>query len=267
VYRYSPVTLTLGGWDSTGPRGGSGAKYQRCLTSEIIGINAVGGVKTSSRIDRLAIEVGPNIYQSKNADEEWTLEPEEAATDAKGQPVLFSRKGAAKAGRPAAINHGNILPVISDGAGGVTIDYAEQTIVLTLAGLRRLRFQTTCDGTQIPPAKRPEAQRAARAALAALALAGVVYARQHGFDLRSRSLLVPAEPLRFQVLDADGGPSKDFSLAPKEAASLLEDAVQAAGKHGLGWEQEPVVLTPAPKLVSLLRKSRQLSEESAEDAS
>src|SRR5690606_27105569 len=53
LFRYCPHALFLGVWDSTGPKGGHGAKFARALVSEIVGIDAVIGKKTSSRIDPL----------------------------------------------------------------------------------------------------------------------------------------------------------------------------------------------------------------------
>ena len=44
-------------------------------------------------------------------------------------------------GTPAAINYGNIPPSIDGKAGGITMSHALHTVVLSLAGLRRLRGQ------------------------------------------------------------------------------------------------------------------------------
>jgi CRISPR-associated protein Csb1 len=55
LYELCPTALLFGMWDSTGPKGGLGAKFQRAMVSEIVGIDAVYGVKTSSRIDPLQI--------------------------------------------------------------------------------------------------------------------------------------------------------------------------------------------------------------------
>jgi CRISPR-associated protein Csb1 len=174
----------------------------------------------------------------------------------KGKPKLFSRKGAGDKGSPATINHGNITPSIDSEAGGVTISHAVQTVVLSLAGLRRLRFQQRVDGTSIPATERDAAETAARTALAALALAGVIYQRNNGYDLRSRSLLVAAAPLTFEVLGRDGGEPRQYTV--EDAAELLAEAVAEAGKLGLGWEAGPVTLKPTPKLSHLIIKSREL---------
>lgn len=256
MHRYCPTALLFGVWDSTGPRGGLGAKFQRVLVSEIIGYDVVAGVKTSSRIDPLAIErkAGP-VFESRADASDWTSLVDEAATE-KGKPKLFSRKGAGDKGTPASINHGNIPPGIEHDAGGVTMSHAVHSVVLSLAGLRRLRFQQRTDGTAIPAAERDGAESAARAALAALALAGVVYQRRNGYDLRSRSLLVASEPLTFELLHRDGGEPSRFVL--EDPAALLREAAAAAGAHGLGWESTPVRLRPTPKLAHLIVESRKL---------
>ena len=138
----------------------------------------------------------------------------------------------------------------------MTISHAVQTVVLSLAGLRRLRFQKRVDGKPIPAAERDAAETAARTALAALALAGVIYQRNNGFDLRSRSMLIATAPLTFEVLGRDGGEPRQYTV--EDAAALLAEAVAAAGKLGLGWEAGPVTLKPTPKLSHLILKSREL---------
>jgi CRISPR-associated protein Csb1 len=260
MYKHCPTALVFGVWDSTGPKGGQGAKFQRCLVSEIVGIDVVTGVKTASRIDPAGIETkaGP-VFKHKDPAQEWTVDPE-AAEKVKGKPVEFSRSGGdGKKGSPSAINHGNIPPSIDATAGGVTMSHAVQTTVLSLAGLRRLRFQTTCAGEPIPADQRDAAEAAARTALAALALAAVVYQRDNDYDLRSRSILVAKEPLRFEVVGREGAEPARFTLDKAGAAKLVRDAEAKARAFGLGWDPKPVVLTPADKLVGLIRKSREVA--------
>lgn len=257
MYRYCPTALLFGVWDSTGPRGGLGAKFQRSVVSEIVGHDAVAGVKVSSRIDPLAVEkkAGP-VYEAKATTGEWTSIESEAALE-KGKPKPFSRKGAGDKGTPASINHGNIPPSIDHLAGGVTMSHAVHTVVVSLAGLRRLRFSERVDGNPIPPSERDAAENAARTALAALALAAVVYQRRAGYDLRSRSLLVPAGPLALELIPTDGADPIQFAV--DDVALLLKEAQEAAAAVGLGWDTEPVTLTPTPKLAHLVVKSRELT--------
>lgn len=261
MYKYCPTALIFGVWDSTGPKGGLGSKFQRCLVSEIVGLEAIPGVKVGSRLDPTGIQNKAGvIYKHKDPAQDWTLDPEEAEKS-KGKPVEFSRGNSeGKKGTPAATNHSNIPPTIDTESGGVTMREAVQTTVLSLAGLRRLRFQTQSSGEPIPSEKRDEAEAAARTALAALALAAVVYQRENDFDLRSRSLLIAKDPLVFEILGRDGGEPERFTLSTKEAADLVRAAEKKARGFGLGWDPNPVTLRPAPKLANLIRKSRELTQ-------
>jgi CRISPR-associated protein Csb1 len=257
IFRYCPTALVFGVWDSTGPRGGLGAKFQRCLTSEIVGLDAIAGVKTASRIDPVSIQrkAGP-IFQKKGEPLEWTLSDKEAEKDKNGKPVPYA--GGKDKGLPSAVNHGNIPPSLDAEAGGVTVSSAQQTIVLSLTGLRRLRFPTDAQGRTLSAEVRPQAEGAARTALAALGLAAVVYQRENGFDLRSRCVLVGKEPLSFDLLSNDGAPPQRFALDRGAARTLVAGAQEEARKLGLGWDRGPIDLTPAPKLVQLIRHSRDL---------
>ena len=256
MYLHCPTALLFGVWDSTGPRGGLGTKFQRVLVSEIVGYDVLAGVKTASRIDPTAIErkAGP-VFESRIDATEWTSLESEAATE-RGKPKLFSRKGAGDKGTPAAINHGNIPPSIDAEAGGVTMSHAVHTVVLSLAGLHRLRFQQRADGTSIPAAARDRAETSARTALAALGLAGVAYQRRNGYDLRSRSLLVATEPLAFELLHRDGG--EPFRFTIEDPSALLREAIAAAATEGLGWDSTALRLRPTPKLAHLIIESRKL---------
>lgn len=252
VYMLCPTALIFGVWDSTGPKGGLGAKFARSLASEIVAFGASAGRKVSSRIDPLGIQGNVPIYHRKDDETDWTINVEDAKQE-KGKPVPFSRKGAEGKGKASAVNHSNIVPSVDSFAGGVTFDYAEHTVVLSLPALRRLRFATRLDGK--PLEQRDAAERTARVALAALALAAIVHQRAQGYDLRSRCLLVPDGPLTLEIIRPDGT-SDPFALTVDEANDLVKAAEQAARAAGLGWEREPVKLKAAPKLVALIKKSR-----------
>jgi CRISPR-associated protein Csb1 len=254
LFELCPTALLLGMWDSTGPKGGLGAKFERAMVSEIVGINAVRGCKTSSRLDPLAIQLqaGP-IYQTKEGG--WTLDPEKAHKE-KGQPVKLGKDG-----RPSEANHGNVTPSLSekdrDGeflAGGVTIDRAEQTVVLSFPALRRLRFPLNGESQS-----RPEVDVAARTVLAALGLCAAALAAEAGLDLRSRCLLWPNEPLKWEFLGKPGKIEKDIVVSADHAVQLLQDAIQAATEIGLPWRTTPLPLRPSDELVKLVVKSQQLA--------
>lgn len=245
LFRYSPTGLLFGMWDSTGPKGGLGSKFQRAYVSEIVGLDAKVGRKVGSRLDPLQIEreaAGRNIYAHSNPDQVWTLDASEAA-DKKGKPEV---KGD---GRPSEINHGNVAPSIDAQAGGVTISQAVQTTVISLAALRRLRFAGH-DRT---------AETAARTAVAALGVASIAYQHEMDHDLRSRCLLIPDHPPRIELVGRDGSPAETVDIDKPVAKTLLDQAAAYAAEQGIGWETEEIGLTPAPKLIELIKRSRAVS--------
>ena len=82
LYRYSPTGLLFGMWDSTGPKGGLGSRFQRAYVSEIVGLDAEFGKKVSSRLDPLQIEreaAERQIFIHKDAERVWTLKESDSA--------------------------------------------------------------------------------------------------------------------------------------------------------------------------------------------
>ncbi|HMN78593.1 MAG TPA: type I-U CRISPR-associated RAMP protein Csb1/Cas7u [Burkholderiaceae bacterium] len=247
LFNVCPTGLVFGLWDSTGPKGGLGAKFQRALVSEIVGINATPGSKTASRIDPQNIAKDAAVlYKAANRDEMWTANPQDAEKDRSGEPVKFGKKE--KAGKPSAVLHGNIAPSIDSVGGGVTIDEARHTVVLSLASLRRLEFTAGAEE--------------ARTVLAALGLLAVFAAESRGHDLRSRCLLVPKNglALKLEAVARDGSTTPvDLDLAG--AVALYNEAV---GKlpEGVKFDKPAgealVELLPSPKLADLVKKSREL---------
>lgn len=254
VYALCPTALIFGVWDSTGPKGGLGSKFQRALSSEIMGVGVELGVKTASRIDPAAIQ-HVDIFESASDAGDWTTDVDKAKKS-KGKPVKFSRGSKENTGKPSVLNHGNIKPGIESSAGGVTLDYAEQVSVLSLPALRRLRFSQNLKGERISGAAQRDAELAARTALAALALAAQVAQRRNGYDLRSRCAFRAVEPMGFEILSSDSGDTETLSLSEEGAVQLVRDAMSMADKHGMAWREEPIDLRPAPKMVDLIRKAR-----------
>jgi CRISPR-associated protein Csb1 len=246
LFEHCPTALVFGMWDSTGPRGGLGVKFARALVSEIIGVNAVEGKKTSSRIDPLNIRVNAGVLYRTN-DGGWTLDKNEAERDAKKNPVKLGKDG-----KPSEANHGNVKPTIAD--GGFTIESAEQVTVLSLPTLRRLRFPVKSDGKSDPTV-----DLAARTYLAALGLLGATLAVDAGYDLRSRCLLHAVEPVRWVLLGRPGEPEKVFTLTGEEAIELTRSALSTCDKVGLPFHREEVVLVPSPGLLTLVKKSIELA--------
>ncbi len=255
LFRYSPTSLLFGMWDSTGPKGGLGSRFQRSYVSEIIGFDASIGKKVGSRIDPLQIEKVSRenrVFKSRDSAEVWTHDPDLAELDGKKQPVLASRGSTTgEAGQPSKINHGNIPPSIDSLAGGVTISKALQTTVISLAALRRLRFRGF----------NRNAEAAARTAIAALGIAAIAYQHELDFDLRSRCLLLPQHLPRIEMLTRDGSAGEILSMDRTAAVQILKDAVSNAATEGIGWETEEIRLVPAPKLIELIRRSHSISTE------
>ena len=258
VYTASPAALVFGMWDSTGPKGGMGSKFQRALVSEIVGLDAQVGVKVGSRMDPLRIEKSAAmVYEHSDPEQGWTLDPAEARQE-KGKPVAVGNKG--ELGRPSVINHGNVTPSIDSAAGGVTISEAVQTTVLSLAALRKLRFVSSSDGKPLAPGARREAELAARTALAAIGVAAIAYQHDQDYDLRSRCLLVPTAPPVIELVPRDGSAPLIFESSTKAARELFAAAAAAAAAVGMGWPIEAARFVPAPKLCDLIKRSREAAQ-------
>ena len=253
LFRYSPTSLLFGQWDSTGPKGGLGSKFQRAYVSEIVGFNAAVGKKVGSRIDPLEIEkvaTEERVFNSADPDEVWTTNEDAAERDNRGRLVFASRGSeSGEAGQPSKINHGNIPPSIDAQAGGVTISSAQQTTVISIAALRRLRFRGF----------NREAETAARTAIAALGVAAIAYQYENDFDLRSRCLLLPTHPPHIELLSRDGSAGEIVDVDRVSAAEILSAAAEYAESSEIGWETNEIRLTPAPKLIELIRRSRKVS--------
>lgn len=248
LFKVCPTGLVFGIWDSTGPKGGLGSKFARALVSEIVGIGATAGVKTASRIDPTGIvNKAAEIFIARDPDERWTHDPE-VAKEEKGKPIKLGD------GRATEVNHSNIPPTIDELAGGVTIDRAEQVVVLSLAALRKLQF----GGGDVE----------ARTALAALGLMAILGAENRGHDLRSRCLLVPRRggSLQLEAIRRDG--ETDELRIDLEGAISLYAAAVAALPARLRFDVKPgdpiATLQPSAKLVHLVQRSRELAATGAD---
>ena len=244
MFGICPTALVFGMWDSTGPAGGGGAKFQRAVVSEIIGLEAHSGKRTSSRLDpaQIMLQAGP-LYRARDGG--WTLDETQAARDKKGAVKL------GKDGKPSEANHGNVTPSISD--GGFTVSKAVQTTVLSLTALRRLRFPL--GGAARSQVKVDDL---ARTALAALALYAAVAARERGGDLRSRCHIVPTAPFLWELVDRPGNPSVTCDITAAKAREVYTAAVAEARRAGLPYEKE-IRLEPSPELLRLVEISQKLA--------
>jgi CRISPR-associated protein Csb1 len=261
LFELCPTALLFGMWDSTGPKGGLGVKFERALVAEMVGVNAVRGVKTSSRIDPLGIQLkaGPIYIATDDAPNDWTLE-QDLATKRNNKPVKMGKDG-----RPSEANHGNVTPSLSDTdkktgeflAGGVTIEFADQVIVISLPVLRRLRFPLPGEAWKPTPEQHAR-DRAARTVLVALGLVAAALADEAGAALRSRCHLWPeGDKPSWELLDRKG--LKRFGVDAESAIGVFNEAVEAAKATGLPWRDTPLRLEPTEDLVKLVRKSQELA--------
>lgn len=256
LFGHSPTALLFGCWDSTGAAGGSGNKFARAVTSEIVGIHADwGATEGGVRQDPLGIRSEVEIAVGTSGD--WSVVGKSGV----------AKKDRAKGTRPSEINHGNVLvkveqgtreTVLADGSmqvqklplkGGVTVDYALQTSVISLAALRRLSFPLASGASDAT-------NSAARTVLAALGLVALAAARERGYWLRSRCGLVADGLQSFEIVQPDGA-TTELSMDTAAALAAYKSAVEAAKSVGLPWHAEPIALAPRANLVELIRKSRE----------
>ena len=244
IYELCPTALLFGIWGSPEKPGGLGAKFQRCITSEIVGINAVtSDVRQGLRRDPMGIvkNAGVEVEEGnvwKNA-------------DAKTK----------KAKRPSEINHGAIL--FGPTHGGVTFEQAEQTTVLTLAGLRWLRFPASGQPWQ-PTEEQQRRDEAGRIVLTALGLTAAALASELGYDLRSGCLLHDGQWPVWELLDRMGD-NGEFESSADAMISILKESVGHAATAGMNWRSEPLVLQPSDELVELIRRSQELAKKEGEE--
>ena len=239
----SPSALLFGAWHSQGEGGGFGAKFARALVSEIMGVDApveevvrdrrtgrtelqTAGRRTGSRIDPLGVLRKVEVFKSPTA---WSTDQKEAG------------RGAKKV-RPSEINHGNITPSVEP--LGVTCAHAEHRTVITLAGLRRLRFGGG------------ERDSAGRVLLAALGLVALCEQDAQGYALRSRCDLVCDGQAFLEIVHADGS-AESVEIDRTGARELYREAY--VGAQAAGFEFRSLTLKPQSKLIEIVRRSRELA--------
>lgn len=235
LYQLCPTALLFGMWDSTGPKGGLGAKFERAIVSEVVGIDAsLSDLHKNRGVRRDPLEASRAIPILKNDDGSWRV-----ADDPKKKGIV----------RPSEVNHGSV-PFETDNAG-VTVGYAEQITTLSLICLRRLRFPV-----DKPKPNQDAANAAGHAVLAALGLCAATLAFDAGMGLRSRCLLWPDGPMHWDLLAKPGEPPQSFGVDAAGAKKLLADAVAAAEQAGLAWRKKPLELKPSRELLRLVRLSQ-----------
>ncbi|HWP38056.1 MAG TPA: type I-U CRISPR-associated RAMP protein Csb1/Cas7u [Gemmatimonadales bacterium] len=240
LFELCPTALLFGMWDSHGPKGGLGPKFERAIVSEIVGVGAeVGDLRRGVRRDPLEISKSVLVLQ---------------AADRSLQEVATGKAPGAK--RPSELGHSSVpfpeqreRKTENNYYDGVTVEYAEQTTTLSLICLRRLRFPLWGKAD-------PEVDVAARTVLAALGLAAATLAFEAGTDLRSRCLLWPDGPMVWELLDRPVMEPQRYGLTSGGAIGVFNGAVALAREKGLPWPEQPLLLKPKQALVELVRRSQ-----------
>ncbi len=238
----SPITLVLGGWDSS--RRSRQGRWRSALVGEIVGfVPGVGlaaeaipdpGRRGGARIDPVGMQMqvpGTALKQMAEAQRSELsasnfAKVSKQADGAKDKPV-----GAAELG------FGGIPPALSS-LGGVACEPILRTHVLSFAALRQIRFGAG-----------PEGDAACRALLAALALAGLARSDAE-LCLRANCDLVE-DGATAMTLDQRGGRELALS-APDIAAAdaLLEAALQRAEQlAGVTWTGLALSVMGNPEVV------------------
>ena len=234
VFGYCPSSLLFGVWHSTGKGGGRGVKYPRALASEIIAYGAKKAIHSIVRDDPLCIEKIPfqDLYKR----------------DSDFKAGVLEITGDEKKNEPSNINHGNALA--SGGLGGITFRVAKLTAVITLAGMRRLRFPSV-DGKVDK-----DRDCAARAVLAAMGLFALARQNEIGYDLRSRCWLkAPTDP-RFEFV-RNAASDERFEIDAQSARETLKIAIKEAEKRGLPWNAGEMLFHPNALLKKILLNQAQ----------
>lgn len=234
--RHAPLDLLYGAWDSH--RGGRGARFARCYSSELLGHEPEEGHRAAGRYDEHNL-VGDQV-RIYPASKEWSmLEPEEKLSKDDQKKKLSD------------IGHGMIPPTLEgkrSSLGGVTVLEIARRATLGFAGLAKLRL-----GSPTQPVS-AEADRAGRALLAALALfADRLTFTKPVIALRSGcELVLESETLRWVMR---GGTSEALELDLDGARALLETATQHASVLGVSWSTETLRLRPKANLQAVLERT------------
>ncbi len=249
LFDISPITVLLGGWDSTRGR----AKFPALIVGEIFGILADQSCEREDAIRRRngarLDPVSPNFELLAFSSDELNGTAEEGNTKIIVEDSN-KKKGKKEKGKKAStLNLGYIPPAI-DGTDGVAVSSIVRHNVLQFGALRRLHF-----------GKGPEGDKAIRALLAAMAIDAMVRAGGELF-LRANAQLVLAEPACDWVVDdADGGEESYKPLSIEEADALLSQAYEGAKTAGaVDWESKPVLKTKGNEKIYNSRKTEEEDE-------
>lgn len=243
---HSPASILLGSWASRLKNPLGAARLARILTSEILAVGAEKGARAKGKRDVHDVSAAIEVYEaSEDSPERIVLDPEKAAKNDKGKPVLFG--GRDKKGKPSAAGYGAVTPSLAD-HGGITMEYALQIATISLPAIRECRFPN--DGE-----RDPERDVAGRLMLTTLGLRLLALQVERGYDLRSGCLLVPEEEPAFELLNRLGQTIKSWPVMETDTAALLETAEARGAEHGIDWSNGDIHLEASAVQLELLERS------------
>ena len=218
LYRYAPLTLLLGGWDSHGGDAGAGARIARSVSCEIWGYGVQTSKHCTQRIDPLAITADSKKHSVVNG----ILEQDDQGK------------------RPSELGHGDVP---GSDPKGVFVDRIELNGAISLSRLNRYHFpDTNGEVTE-------ERDSSARNVLTQLALVGISRVMDQ-LDLRSGCELYTTSR-EVHMIGADG------TKTPLDVTSTLENlqaAINNAEASGVTFADEPVRLVAGPALERLAER-------------
>lgn len=236
----APTSLLLGAWDST--RKSHQARFQTCLTGEVIGVLADQDVRpdqntnrrAAGRVDPVAASVRPDrkTVESLVADQAGDL-------SAKLQQKVLNEAGKkGEAGSSmSTLGLGHIPPSL-EGLGGVSCRSITRRRVLSFAALRQLRFGGSS-----------EADIAVRALLAAYGLLGMALSDRELYLRANCDLVEAGEPTT--VLDLRYGRERQLAPITVEAALSVFDAAldHAETTADVNWSGQVMDLMGNPGIL------------------
>ena len=239
LFRHTPMSLVCGAWNSHSGRGGHGSKFARILVAEVVGLGVERGVRAGQKTDPFIEKPKEIVVYKTEDDTTFTTDPQKA------------KKKGNKPEQINAVSEIGFGAVPASQAGGVSLEHAEQQVILSLGQLRRLRFPI--DGQ-----RSEERNHAGRAVLAALAILGIELQRDRGFSLRSGCELTMETEPGWQIIGRTLEDVRDLKLSGSESArGLYEQAVAHAESTGLSFADR-VHLTARHELVEIVSQARGL---------
>jgi CRISPR-associated protein Csb1 len=220
LFEREPASLVYGAWDSH--RKGRWPKFARLYTATMYGLSPEFGDRRGGRMD--PVNLTGLVDDTAKAENSWAFVAE--GTKAKGTKL-------------SEIGHGNIAP--NRVPGGVTVKEIRRIASVSFAGLERLRFGG------VPP----EASIAARATLAALALAGdrlafgkpSVWLRS-GCDLNKSNEVIG--------LEKAGGELDEIVVTVKDVLDAFHELQAETARLGLVMATDLIEVVPIPALAQAI---------------